>query len=153
MEQVLEAFANIHRIEPSRAVQLNTLVARKFRPEQIRTAFIVRLRTDFGNTHEMLMVVPRSYPIRPPVLYLLTHIPGPYRMAHIYADDGRCCLFEKIGRDWDPKECNLITAVGWGAMWLFCQEFFQRKGYWPAPESHKTKPMRRTQPWDAKKRK
>ena len=152
MELVLSAFANIHRIEPTEAVELDTLVAGKFRPEQIRAAFTVHLSTNFGNSHRMLMVVPRSYPHRPPVLYLLTHLPGPYKIAHIYGDDGRCCLFERIGRDWDPKECNLITAVGWGAMWLFCQEFFQRKGYWPAPESHKAKPVRRTQPWDARRR-
>jgi hypothetical protein len=147
-----EAFANVHRIEPDEALKLEVLAARTFRSEQIRAAFTVGLTTNLGHKYKILMLVPRAYPFRAPVLYTLTHIPGPLKIAHIYGDDGRLCVFEKIGRDWDPKECNLVTAIGWAAMWLFCQEYFQRRSRWPAPESHKTKPVPRSRPWDARKR-
>jgi hypothetical protein len=125
---------------------------RKFTVSSIRGAFLIWLTTNYGNTHEVLMIVPRSYPIRPPIFYTLSHIKGQYKLAHIYYDDERLCLYEKLGRDWDSKECDLITAIGWAAMWLFCQEFFQKHGYWPAPQSHKPKLIRQTEPYDARRR-
>ena len=132
--------------------ELEPTLSRKFAIRQIRAAFVIGLTTNEGNAYDVLMVVPRSYPESAPAIYVLTHIKGQYRVAHIYGDDGRCCLFERIGRDWDPKECNLVTAIGWAAMWLFCQEYFQKYGRWPAPESHKSKPIRRTEPYDARRR-
>jgi len=92
------------------------------------------------------VVVPRSYPLRAPAVYALTPIPGTYNVAHIYTNDGSCCLFEKYGRDWNPDECDLVTIVSWAAIWLFCQEFFQKRGYWPSSESHKAVRRPRSRP-------
>ncbi len=140
-------------IELDKAFELYPALHYKFGQNRIRATFTVDLTTNFGNIHQILMVVPRSYPLHPPVLYLLTKIPGRYNIEHIYADDGRLCVFEKFERDWDPKECDLVTAICWGAIWLFCQEFFQRYQRWPAPQSHKAKPRPRSRPWDARRRK
>jgi hypothetical protein len=143
----------VERIETNNIADLDTLAFRKFRHAKPRAAFVVRLTTNFGNHHKVLIVVSHSYPLKAPAVYVLTKITGQYKIAHIYGDDGRCCLFEKYGRDWNPNECDLVTIISWAAMWLFCQEFFQRNGCWPAPESHKTIRRARSTPWDASKRK
>jgi hypothetical protein len=141
----------VEKIEPSQIDEFDTLASKKFRRSKVRAAFVVGLTTNFGNAHRVLVVVPHSYPLKAPAVYALTQIRGQYNIAHIYGDDGRCCLFEKYGRDWD-RNCDLVTIVSWAAMWLFCQEFFQRYGRWPAPESHKSVPRRRSKPWDARRR-
>lgn len=143
----------MRRIETDAAFKLYPALHYKFRPNQIRAAFTVSLATNFGSIHELLIVAPRWYPIRPPALYLLTRIRGPYSIEHIYLDDGRLCVFEKLERDWNPEGCDLVTAVEWGAIWLFCQEFFQKYGRWPARQSHRPRPRPRGHPWDARKRK
>jgi ubiquitin-protein ligase len=148
----LSTFQDVRWIETNDIEHLHTLTFRKFRHSQVRAAFEVGLTTNYGNRHKVLVVVPQSYPLKAPAVYVLTDIPGQYVTAHIYRDDGRCCLFEKYGRDWNPQECDLVTIVSWAAMWLFCQEFFQRMGRWPAPESHKTTPRRRSKPSDARRR-
>ena len=128
------------------------LAYRRGKAARIRASLVVELTTNYGNKHEVLIVVPSSYPIRAPSVYVLTHIKGQYDIAHIYSNDGSCCLFEKYGRDWDSNECDLVTIVSWAAMWLFCQEFFQRNSYWPARESHKTVPRRRSHPTARRRR-
>ena len=152
MTKLLSTFRDVKRIETSEIAHLDSLAFRKFRHAKVRAAFEVKLTTNYDNWHRVLVVVPQSYPLRAPAVYVLTHIPGQYVIAHIYGEDGRCCLFEKYGRDWNPKECDLVTIVSWAAMWLFCQEYFQRNGRWPAPESHRAKLRRRSRPSDARRR-
>ena len=142
----------MRRIKPDEAFKLYPALHYKFCTNRIRAAFTIALTTNFANTHEILLLVPHSYPFRPPVLYLLTQVRGPYKIEHIYNFDGRLCVFEKLQRDWDPQECDLVTAIEWGAIWLFCQEFYQKYGRWPARQSHEARPRGRSHPWDARKR-
>ncbi|HTT23049.1 MAG TPA: hypothetical protein VMG82_29235 [Candidatus Sulfotelmatobacter sp.] len=105
----------MRRIDAESAFGIYPALHYRLDPEGIRAAFTLDLTTNFGNHHQILMVVTRSYPFRPPFLYLLTNIRGPHKIVHIYTVDGRLCIFEKLERDWDPKECDLVTAIGWGA--------------------------------------
>jgi hypothetical protein len=149
---MLEVFREVREMSCEEIPRLHSLAGKYFRTKAPRAAFVVSLESNYGNRHEFLIVVPRWYPTVAPAAYSLSHIPGQYNIAHIYAQDGRCCLFEKYGRDWNANECDLVTFVGWTAMWLFCQEFYQRKGYWPARESHKTERRMRSKIYSRKKR-
>jgi competence protein ComEC len=152
VSKLLSTFESVQPVEPAEITKLDHLAARKFSGADPRAAFTASLTTNYGNKHKVLIVVPKSYPAVAPAVYVLNHIRGQYAPAHIYSDDQRCCLFEKYGRDWNPKECDLVTILSWAATWLFCQEFFQKTGSWPAPESHKTRARRRSKPWDARRR-
>jgi hypothetical protein len=148
---LFSSFRDVKKIETGDIADLDSGAFAKFRG-QARAAFEIELTTNYGTKYKVLVVVPKSYPMQAPAVYVMTHISGPNIIAHIYTDDGRCCLFEKYGRDWNPIECDLVTIVSWAAMWLFCQEYFQRNGRWPAPESHRTSLRPRSRPWDRRRR-
>ncbi|HMD97768.1 MAG TPA: hypothetical protein VKM93_10630 [Terriglobia bacterium] len=130
---VENAFELVQRITANAAFGLHPLLRSALKESHIRAAFVVTLSTTWGRAYRVLFVVPSWYPRTPPAAYCLDTIKGEYYVQHIYRSDWRICFHYSVARDWNPKECTLITAVGWAAMWLFCQEYLQKYKKWPAP--------------------
>lgn len=150
---VENAFELVDRITTQTAFQLHPPLGSAFKESQIRTAFVVKLSTIWDGAYRVLFIVPTWYPITPPAAYCLDRIKGQYLVQHMYRKDWRICFHYSVARDWNPKECTLITAVGWAAIWLFCQEYLQKYGKWPAPVGMSERVLRRSpHPWPPRRR-
>ncbi len=106
-----------------------------------------KMTNNFHNTKLIRMVLPHGFPKRMPRLYCLDYKGVRAKPIHLYAD-GSLCLFWNEETEWSLR----ITAsqlIAWAAIWLFCQDYYQWKKQWPAPESpHRRKGRkRRTSYW------
>lgn len=146
------AFGACQTITLVEAYDLWPDLKKAFGPSRVRAAFVVLIETIWGNQYRILFVVPRTYPGVPPAAYCLDRIKGQYMPQHRYANDGRICYNLTGTRDWDPRSCKLVTAVGWAGVWLFCQEYLQRFARWPAPIGKPEPVLRRTHPWSPRRR-
>jgi|GEM_PF-785971 len=153
LADVEKAFEVVERITTQTAFELHPLLRTAFKENQIRAAFVVELRTVWDRAYRVLFIVPSWYPKTPPAAYCLDNIKGQYQVQHIYRRDWRICFDYSLKRDWKPKECTLSTAVGWAAMWLFCQEYLEKYSKWPAPVGKDEPPrMRSPHPWPPRRR-
>jgi hypothetical protein len=150
---VENAFEFVDRIATLKAFELHPPLRVAFTNPEIRAAFVVTLTTTWSGVYRVLFIVPRWYPKTPPAAYCLDTIKGQYLVQHLYRKDWRICFHYSLAGDWNPKECTLTTAVGWAAIWLFCQEYLQKYGKWPAPVGMREPVLRRSpRPWPRRRR-
>lgn len=150
--EVATAFESCQTLTLAEAFDLWPDLKRAFTVRRLRAAFVVLIEAVLGNRYKILFVVPGTYPRVPPAAYCLSRIKGQYIPQHRYSNDGRICYNLTRKRDWDPKCCRLVTAVGWAAVWLFCQEYLQRYSRRPAWVGKPEPVLRRTHPWSPRTR-
>lgn len=84
--------------------------------------------------HELKIVYPNNYPVRPPEAYVLK--PKLYSEKHQY-EDGQLCLFNpKDGEQygWNPSRSTAVTVAGWAIQWLYAYYTWRATGDWPGIE-------------------
>ena len=84
--------------------------------------------------HELKIVYPNEYPLKPPEAYVLR--PNVYSEKHQF-EDGQLCLFNpkdgtKYG--WNPSRATAVTVAGWGIEWLYAYYTWRATGIWPGVE-------------------
>src|SRR5439155_16025530 len=75
---VENSFDFVERVRTDDAYLLWPQLASAFGKDHIRSAFLVRLNTLWGNTYRILFVVLVGYSKIPPAAYCLDRISGPY---------------------------------------------------------------------------
>lgn len=84
--------------------------------------------------HELKIVYPPNYPLRPPEAYVLK--PKIFSEKHQY-EDGQLCLFNpKDGESygWNPSRSTAVTVAGWAIQWLYAYYTWRATGDWPGIE-------------------
>jgi ubiquitin-protein ligase len=95
-----------------------------------------RTDTATGNTYEVLLVYPPSFPNQPPSVTPIDPVlevadADGVRLIHQY-NDGHMCLYYPNDRTFTPNT-TAATVLAVAAAWLFAYEEWQASGRWPGP--------------------